>query len=396
MISRTNLRIGLVQGFYWLASCIFVSFLVRLLKGYGYSDYNAGIILSISSLATLTVQPMIGLFADRAKSVRRLLLLCFSVAIIGAIALSQLHYCFVLSGLLVFIIFGAFRSLIYIIDLWSLNEGRNDKTFSYGFTRSFGALFYALGAAFFGFAIDRFGTIIIVPLFIFFSLIASLMVYAVKEQETDEKEKKVYKFKESVILLLKNKRYMVLLISYTIIEISSIANQNYLTRKYEELGAGEIYTGLSFLLMGLLQLPSLLMIGKLRKHFSPEFLILVSFIGFNIRNAIMGFATTPVGTMLCYLTEPFAFGIYIGAILYYMESFLPEGVRFFGTTLYSALTAGLGGIIGNYLAGLWAEKYGILFMMKIIAIPALIGFLFYFIAISALKWRVGCTNEELR
>ncbi len=375
--NKTNIRIGLVQGFYWMASCVFVSFLVRLLSGYGYNDYESGIALSVSAFAALTVQPLIGKLADKAKSVSRLLAVCFLISILGAFCLSIAHENRVVAYIIIFIVFGSFRSLIYVIDLWSFAAGSGDESFSYGFTRSFGAVFYALSAPFYGDAIDRFGISIIVPCFIVMSFIAMVMVLITPKPDTEKKEKNTISFRKALKKLISNKHYMILLISYMLIEMSAIPGQNYLTRKFEVLGARDIYTGIALLLMGLLQLPSLNSIDKLGKRFKAEILIEVSLFGLLLRTVILAFATTAIGTVCAFITEPFAFGLYIGAILLYMHEYLDEDVMYFGTTLYSAATGGLGGIVGNYIAGLLASRYGIIAMLELMIIPALIGFCLY-------------------
>lgn len=380
MLNKTNLTLGLVQGFYWMASCVFVSFLVRLLNGYGYGDYQIGITLMFASLASLVIQPLVGRLADTVRSVRRLLILCLLTAVVAALLLDVLYKHTVVVYGLILIIFGSFRSLVYIVDLWSLSVDRENKEFSYGFTRSFGAVFYAVSAVFYGTAIDRFGTKIIIPCFCLFSVLVAIMVMFVK---TSEPKPPAYIRKvslpafQALHILFTNRAYVVLLVSYTLIEISCIANQNYLTRKFEVLGTGDFYTGLAFLLMGLLQLLPLLLNHRTTRRFSPPFLMLICFIGLNLRNIIMAFSTTPLGTVSSYLTEPFAFGLYIGAILYYMNSVLPQEVRYLGMTLYAAITAGVGGMIGNYLAGRLSKSFGILVMMKYLVIPALLGLVVY-------------------
>jgi len=236
VFNRTNMILGLVQGFYWMASCVFVSFLVRLLHGYGYNDYQTGITLTFASLASLIVQPLLGRLADRVKSVRRLLISCLLTAIVAALLLNALYRYTLLVYGLILIIFGSFRSLVYIIDLWSLSVDKSCKEFSYGFTRSFGAVFYAVSAVFYGSAIDRFGTSIIVPCFCVFSSLVVIMAMFVKTSRTGDSpvlHERSLPLSEALKILFTNKAYVVLLLSYTLIEMSCIANQNYLTRKFD-------------------------------------------------------------------------------------------------------------------------------------------------------------------
>lgn len=387
VFNKTNLRIGLVQGFYWMASCIFVSFLVRLLAGFGYSDYESGLALTICAFAALSMQPLLGRVADKLKNVGRLLILLFLLAMSGSIVLSFVHENRIASYLILFLTYGSFRSLIYLIDLWSYAVGEDDPRFSYGFTRSFGAAFYAISAVFFGYAIDLFSYRVIIPCFVVLSLVAATMVLlAPKPKErANTEEKKVGNVGETLLKLLKNKHYMFLLFVYLLMEMSAQPGQNYLTRKFEVLQAGEIFTGLSLLVMGLMQLPTLNNMDKLSPRFKPEVLVWVSLFGLFSRSIILGFSQTPIGTLCCFFTEPFAFGLYIGAILIYMRKHLPDDVRYFGMTLYSAITGGVGGMLGNYLSGSLAERFGILKMLKLMVIPSLSGVCLFTLALLVFK-----------
>lgn len=360
----SNMRLGLVQGFYWMASCVFVSYLVRLLAYYGYSDYESGLVLAVSSLATMTMQPLLGRLADRSRSVKRLLVLCFVAAVLASALLQAFIARRLITCLLVFIIFAAFRSLINIIDLWSLSIGRDDPCFSYGFTRSFGAVFYAFGALFFGYAIDRWQARIIIPCFIALCLVTLGMIVSIKEPPSIQSTRpKSLTAGQGLRMILASKAYMWLLASYLLTELTAVPLQNYLTRKFEVLGAGDIYTGLSLLVMGLFQLPALLSIDKLGKRFKARTLMAASLSGIAIRCLIIGFFQSPLVVALSYVTELVAYGLYIGSILLYIRQILPAEVQYLGLTLYAAITSGLGGMLGNFLAGLLAQSYGVLGMM---------------------------------
>ncbi len=376
-LNALNIKIGLVQGFYWTASCVFVSFLVRLLSSYGYSDYEAGIALSVSALSTLTMQPLLGRVADKAERVSFLIVIAFLFSSLFSLLLIPLHESRVITYVLIFLIFAFFRSLIYVIDIWSISVSEGREDFSYGFTRSFGALFYALSAPLLGISIDKYGSGVIIPLFVLFSFLSAAFVLLTKENRRGRKLEYEKRVPNALKVLLSNKHYVVLLISYTFVEMTSIPGQNYLSRKFEVLGYGEFYTGLALLLMGLLQLPTLNAMDRLQTKVREANLIWVSLFGLFLRSIILAFSSTPFGVILSFLTEPFAFGLYIGAIILYMRRYLDSSVIYFGMTLYSALTSGIGGIVGNYTSGLVAEKWGINTMFALTVFPAFLGLVLY-------------------
>ena len=378
--SRNNILIGLVQGFYWMASCIFISYLVRLFSSSGYNDYESGIVLAVGALATLTIQPLLGNLSDRISSVKRLIVLCFLVSTASAAALEFCIQNRIVTCILVFVIFGSFRSLYSIIDLWSFSICWDDPCFSYGFTRSFGAIFYAVSAVLFGYAIDRFGTNIIIPCFIFLSLLDMLIVILIPERASIARSTAVSKplsTGQAFKTILKNRQYIAVLLCCLLIEMSNTPMQNYLTRKFEVLGAGDIYTGLSFLIMGIMQLPALLCFDRIRKKSRPIVLMIVSFGGIMLRLVILGFAHTPIVVAMSFIVEPIGSGLYIGALIQYMKRILPDNVQYLGLSFYSAFTAGVAGLAGNYITGMLSDSRGVLAMMKLTTIPSIMGFLFF-------------------
>ena len=382
VFTKTNLLLGLVQGFYWIASCVFVSFLVRLLHYYGYNDYISGVVLMVSSIASILVQPLLGGLADRIRSVKWLIIGSLGVAAVSAWLLSMVYQNLLCVLVLIFVIFGSFRSQIYIIDLWSLRVGRDDRRFHYGFTRSFGSAFYAISAVLLGYSIDLAGGAIIIPIFIGMIVLDAAVILCVKEpaaQQTGRKEKQsAITLGAAGRMLMKNRQYVILLVSYCLIEMSSVPMQNYLTRKFETMGVGDFYVGLSFLIMGLLQIPTLLCMDQLHKRVTPFGLMLVSLFGIALRCCMIAFGGSRWVVVGAFCTEFFAFGLYIGTIHVYLKGILPTPVLYFGTTLYSAVSSGFGGILGNYLAGFLADSLGVDMMMYLLAIPGVCGLALFF------------------
>lgn len=389
--TKTNMKIGLVQGFYMMALCVLFSFLVRLLKSYGYNDYECGIALSCGAFATLTVQPLAGLMADCVKSVGKLIALLLLASCIGIVALLLVHQNRFLTYVFVFMLFGTMRPLTYIIDVWSIRTGASDSSFSYGFTRSFGSLAYAFASLFYGLAIDAFGTGFIIPCFLVLCVIAMCLVVLASSTSKNfafEQPKSKIGILRSLFVLFSNKYYVLLVICFTLMEISRMPGQNYLTRKFEVMGAGEIFTGMAFFITSIIQLPPLNKMESLKRRYKPTTLMWVSLAGTFLRITMLDITTTTSGTLCSMLFDIVGYGLYVGSLLYYMLHFLPPEVHFLGLTFYAAISGGLGGMIGNYIAGFLADRYGVLEMYKLITIPSALGLAIFSLCIIA--WR----NDE--
>ncbi|MBO4393331.1 MAG: MFS transporter, partial [Spirochaetales bacterium] len=305
-------------------------------------------------------------------------------------ALLLVHKNRVLTYIFIFILFGTMRPLTYIIDVWSIRTGTSDPSFSYGFTRSFGSLAYAVASLLYGLAIDAFGTGFIIPCFLVLCVVTMYVVVLASSTPKDfaiEKPRNKIGILRSLYVLFSNKYYILLVVCFTLMEISRMPGQNYLTRKFEVMGAKEIFTGLAFFVTAIIQLPALNKMDSLKKRHRATSLMWVSLTGVSLRITLLGITTTTLGTLCSLLIDLVGLGLYVGSLIYYMLHFLPPEVHFLGMTVYAAFTGGLGGMIGNYIAGILANKYGVLAMYKLTAIPAAVGLLIYSICMFA--WRKG-------
>jgi PPP family 3-phenylpropionic acid transporter len=77
-----------------------------------------------------------------------------------------------------------------------------------------------------------------------------------------------------------------------------------------------------------------------------------------MRWGLFAVARDPVSLLAIQLTHAFTFGVFYLAGVQTMDTFVPDGLRATAQGIFASVTFGLGGLVGNALAGLLYEPLG--------------------------------------
>ena len=368
-----NWVFGFLQGTYWMSYGIIFPFLVRMCASFGYDDFECGVILTGVTVANLVMQPLVGSICDRLLRIKPLFIGMF---LTGGAASFLIYFGKTNFPLLVvtFLVLSAtIQTLQYIIDIWSVRISSGGVGYNYGFSRSFGSLFYALATGTLGFVLDRFGMDVIEPIFFVSALLTAFVALWVNEDECAERlrrerslpgEKSVSPpFFKALLMLFRNPRYEVFLVSYFIIQIGNMPIYNYTARKIEILGGGSSLLGVALFFQAISEVPMLLLQNRLKARFSAENLMRAALVGMVIRAAGIAFAPTALTVALSYLLQFISFGIFIGALVLYVPELVEKEILFTAQTVFAAVTIGLAGILGNLAGGYISKTFGVIEMM---------------------------------
>jgi len=385
---KMNWIFGFLQGMYWMSYCIVFPFLVRMCSDFGYDDFQSGVVLTGATIANLVMQPIVGSICDRLPRIKPL----FCGMFLTGAGLSLLIYVgkksFPVLFVTVLLLSACIQTLQYIIDIWSVRISSTGIAYNYGFSRSFGSVFYAVTAVVFGIALDSFGFDILPPVFMITAFLTVCVAVMVNEKDAatmilgkrnqnKEKKQNAVPFLKACGMLLKNRKYMVFLIAYFIMQMGNLPVYNYVSRIYEELGAGTSLFGVALFTMAISEVPMLLLLKWLKARIKAETLVLISFIGMILRVLLMAFVMHPIWLTVSFLSQSISYGIFIGAMIYYMAEIVEPEILFTAQTVFAAVSIGLSGIIGNLLGGYYAKAVGVLPMMKLFTLFTVAGCLFF-------------------
>lgn len=147
-----------IQGCYWMAYCILLSFSSVYLLDQGFSNTQIGLLLGLSGLLTALLQPFVGARADHLKVLSlgqfaALLILAMLLCTGGLLLLPGQA---VQGGLFLslLILLQLLTSLLYALGMDCVNQG---MPLNFGLARGVGAGSYALASTLCGSAATAFG-----------------------------------------------------------------------------------------------------------------------------------------------------------------------------------------------------------------------------------------------
>ena len=383
-----NWVFGFLQGMYWMSYCIMFPFLVRMCTEFGYDDFQSGVVLTGATIANLVMQPVIGSICDKLLHIKPLFIAMFAAGGAFSLLLPVGKKNFFVLFATFLLLSACIQTLQYIIDIWSVRISMTGVEYNYGFSRSFGSVFYAVTALCFGPALDKWGMDIITPVFIVCCAITCIVAFMVNEKGAaemlrtqrangGEKKKSGVPFMKAVGMLLKNKKYLFFLIAYFVMQIGNLPVYNYAARKFEILGGGSALFGLALFFMAISEVPMLVSLNRLRAKIPAETLVMLSFFGMVLRASGIAYVGKPVLMAFAFLLQCISYGIFIGAMIIYMSEIVPEEILFTAQTVFAAVSIGLSGVIGNLFGGYVANTWGVIEMMHVFVVFTVIGSVFF-------------------
>ena len=354
-----------VQGFYWCAYCTYFGFLVLYMQNHGYSNVQCAQAQVLIAVATLITQPLIGYLTDSFITCKKFLLVTTALAVPVAFLLqasvSSPILCYgaiVLQSIL-------FYPAASLIDSWTMALREKDSQVQYPLTRSAGSVLYALTALAFGNVIAALGDGIIAPSFLLFSVLLFLCTCFLEETPCRNKQQKNVNQEatrrisgmEAAKTLLQNKTYVFFVLSCLLYHIANKSTGCFISNYVTNIGGDSGGLGLFFSAM--LEFPSMMVMGKIIRRYPLGGLHLFALSGVVIKNFFFLIASSMPLLVIGRLAEGMSYGAYVYIFVEYICRNTPKQLNVTAISLGTAMTSALGGIIGNYAAGLILDLWGL-------------------------------------
>jgi PPP family 3-phenylpropionic acid transporter len=364
----------LIRAFYFFFffSVAAMQFLNLYYNDLGLTTSQIGMLFAVGPLVMICCQPLWGFLTDFWNKPRLTLL----ITLLGS-ATSVLFYPLLIDFkqiMLLSIIYFFFASAIPPIadsTTLALLEDRND----YGKVRLWGALGYAVGVISIGRVLDFLGLSLI---FIIHSSLLIIALFLVMNVPIKYEEKKRFKLHEAAGLF-KNKTLLLFLAFSFLLQLTVHANNSFYSIYLTSLGASITIVGLGYLINSLFEIPLFAMSKKIINLYSYPMLLTVSAIIYSTRWIIVGVSDHIYVLVFTQVLLSLSFSIQYFVSVAYVDFLTPERYRATGQTIFGAVTFGLGGLIGNILAGYILNYIKIAEMYRISAVVALLCITFLWI-----------------
>ncbi len=374
-----TLLFSLIQLIYWSSNCVLYAFLMMFLREHGFSSAVCGITAALITGMGIFIHPLMGYISDTYIPSKKILLGCFAVAIPFTLVLPYtvtLGTVFIMAVTLL----SFFDNYQYsMIDSWVIKLKVTHPQLDFAKIRSFGSLGYGITALIFGNIIAKFGFNIMFYAHSLLLLIVVLCILPLPEAPCTNNNKthtnQKLSFAEIVELLLKNKRYVVLMISVCLYQFAIRSTVSFLALIVQSAGGNSANLGL-ITFCAAFECPIMMVLSRLiRKGLKMPYIFAASLFLNVIRLAVLSF---PVGIEVIIAMQflgAIAAGIFITCFTQYISLITPPSITATATTVGTALTMGIGGVVGSLAGGYLIEWYGIHTYLAICCIVMLLAFI---------------------
>lgn len=391
-----NITYSAIQGSYWMHFGVVISFASVFLLHYGYTNSEIGIMLALSSVIAVVVQPVLADLIDRSEKLTLTKTIIYISLILVILTFSL--YFHITRGLflsLTFVLLASLStSLQPFINSIAFSFSKVGVPINFGITRSIGSVSYAALVATLGFSVSKLGipavpTAGLVVLFIL--LFSSLTINSSFEKYTSDYNntlalnqdiiKKKINLKEFTI---RHKFFMVFAFSILFVFFQNAIINNYLIQIIRGIGGDSSQMGSLFSFMAILELPGLFFFTKLRRRFSCQFMLKVAAIAFIVKVFLTYLATSVFMIYIAFLFQLISFPIYLSASVHLVDEVMDKGEAIKGQALVTGMMT-LSGVFANLIGGFILDLKGPSTLLLLSTFVTIAGTFIMFIVIDRIK-----------
>ena len=367
LLFKLNSIYLLIFGF---MACFYPYFTVYLTnKGLSYSQ--VGIALAINSLVGVAFQPIWGYITDKYLNKKQTLIITIAIS-----SVTILLFVFVkgwLPILLTVTLFMIFLSPINsVADSYCYNLIEKYKTIQYGKVRLMGSIGYAIIALIIGIIVKNTSINSIFYAYLILSLLSILVLITIDFKGKSTGCKLDF---SDLLHIIKDKRFLIFIVSVMIINICLGANGNYIAILIKKTGGDISNLGFLWFVVAISELPAFFFGNKLLKKFGDINLYIICLVLYSLRYFLDAISLTYNVVILVQIMQGITFPLFLISSMNYVNRIVPKKMRTSGITLYSALGCGVGNFIGNIVGGFVLETYNIFFLFKLLSLNCLLSIL---------------------
>lgn len=345
---------------------------VYLQEVVGLSGSQIGIVMSISPVVMIIVQPIWGMISDSTR--KPIQIIVFSLVAGGVFGLVyaflENYYAIILVATLLAIVQSA---IVPLSDSVAMNYVERTNV-EYGSIRLWGAIGFAVSALFVGWLSESFHLRVI-----FYSFSAVLWIaimFAVQlPKESDHVQ---ISLKKGLTELRKIPHYFLFLICTFLILGPILANNIYFGIFIHELGAGLAGVGLAFLLGAGSEAPFMKIVSRFIVKLGIKHVLILAALVSALRWALYIFEPPIWLVYATIISQGFSIGLFIPAALQYVQKMTPKSVGATAISIYSAIGNGLGNWFCTFIGGLILERYEIMGVYTFFTMMTMLGLLLLF------------------
>ena len=317
----------------------------------GLTSRQAALILSITPIMMLVVQPIYGFIADKLGYKKALILSTLLASI------SYLGFLYV-DGFIGLIVVTVIMSLFYntiqpVLDSMALQIAKNNSKFSYGTLRFFGAAGFAFTTIITGQVIDAIDITVIFIVSSITMFLAFICSFFLHNEVLEKNSTKAY---SNVWTVIKNPSLLFLLLCVFLVSAGATTIWNFYSTYLKDNGASDSLVGYGLSFQGLCELPIFYFSARIILRLGLKTTLIITVLATAIRMTLYYFIKEPVATLPVELLHGFSWSLFWVVCVEYVNKLVDEHWLATGQSLLYAAYFGIGAIAGNYWTGYWIDK----------------------------------------
>lgn len=355
--------------FSFAAIGVFFPLIGQYLAYIGFSGVEIGIVTASATAIGILSNSFWGAVYYRSNSSKKLIVILCIITALSAqsfIAVKQFEI-----FLLLYIIVFFFENPIFpLLDAMTI-----EANYPFGSARKWGAVGFALGIGIAGYIADLTGIISIFPMmgifFILTGLLLGILIYQRRDfpsriissklkrrngaqRGSAKRQKKYGGYKK----LLKNKKYMALLLCAFFFNGTSMAHNTYFGFLYKDAGGTVAGMGIALLLMVISETPFMAWSEKISARFTLERIIAIAMCVSALRWLWYSISPAPGLITAAFFLQGFTNGIILVETVKYISKLVSPDLISLAIPLYTALSSNCGTITCQLAGGILIEKSG--------------------------------------
>lgn len=358
---KLNIYYSFLQIAYWVTSAVVFCFTTVFLQFRGYSNYEIGIVFAVGNIIGFVSQPLIAGYIDRSD--RRTLLRCIRITAVGAVLLMLAVY-LLPSGSVSLIVAYALLvagntllnplciSLSFYIESWGCG-------INFSRARALGSLLYAACNVILGMLVQRVSENAVPTAFILFSsllgLATLLFVPVDRAHRIAAPERRMQSASEKPSGLLEfareNKRFMLFLLGTATLYFTHGMIGNFMIEFIRSIGGGSEDMGNVLAFMTVVEVPVMLLFGRLTQRFRCSSLLRFAVIMFTVKELMIYLASSLPALYAAEALQAFSFALFVPASVRYVDEVIAKHNAVKGQAFVTSMMT-LGSIFASYIGGL--------------------------------------------
>lgn len=358
---KLNIYYSFLQIAYWVTSAVVFCFTTVFLQFRGYSNYEIGIVFAVGNIIGFVSQPLIAGYIDRSD--RRTLLRCIRITAVLAVLLMLAVYLLPSGSVSIIVAYALLVagntllnplciSLSFYIESWGCG-------INFSRARALGSLSFAVCNVILGMLVQRVSENAVPTAFILFSsllgLATLLFVPVDRAHRIAAPERRMQSASEKPSGLLEfvreNKRFMLFLLGTATLYFTHGMIGNFMIEFIRSIGGGSEDMGNVLAFMTVVEVPVMLLFGRLTQRFRCSSLLRFAVIMFTVKELMIYLASSLPALYAAEALQAFSFALFVPASVRYVDEVIAKHNAVKGQAFVTSMMT-LGSIFASYIGGL--------------------------------------------